>query len=57
MGVSGLIWSGFVLTHMAGNMLILVSADAYNKYGHALISNPLLPIAEIALVVFLLMHV
>lgn len=57
MGISGLIWSGFVLTHMAGNMLILVSADAYNKYGHALISNPLLPIAEIALVVFLAMHV
>lgn len=57
MGVSGLIWSGFVLTHMAANMLILFSADAYNKYSHALISNPLLPIAELALVVFLAMHV
>lgn len=57
MGVSGLVWSLFVLTHMAGNMLILVSADAYNKYGHNLVSNPLLPVAELALVVFLAMHV
>ncbi len=57
MGVSGLVWSLFVLTHMAGNMLILVSADAYNKYGHTLVSNPLLPVAELALVVFLAMHV
>lgn len=57
MGVTGLIWSLFVLTHMAANMLILFSADAYNKYSHALISNPFLPIAELALVVFLLMHV
>lgn len=57
MGVSGLVWSLFVLTHMAANMLILFSAEAYNKYSHLLISNPLLPIAELALVVFLAMHV
>lgn len=55
--MSGLVWSLFVLTHMAANMLILFSADAYNKYSHALIANPLLPVAELALVVFLLMHV
>ena len=56
MGLSGLAWSGFAFTHMLGNMLILVSADAYNKYGHAIVSNPLLPLAEAGLVVFLLMH-
>jgi succinate dehydrogenase / fumarate reductase cytochrome b subunit len=56
MGITGLIWSGFVAGHMAGNMLILVSADAYNKYGHALITNPLLPLVEAFLVLTLVVH-
>ncbi|MBS1984217.1 MAG: succinate dehydrogenase cytochrome b subunit [Bdellovibrionales bacterium] len=57
MGLTGLGWIGFVLMHMLGNMLILVSPEAYNKYGHAIVSNPLLPAAEIGLVVMLLVHV
>lgn len=55
-GLTGLVWSGFVLTHMAGNMLILVSAEKYNTYGHMLVSNPGLPLAELFLVVTLIMH-
>jgi len=39
MAVTGLIWTGFVAGHMAGNMLIFVSADAYNSYGHAITNN------------------
>jgi succinate dehydrogenase / fumarate reductase cytochrome b subunit len=57
MAITGLVWSGFVLTHMAGNLFIFVSPDAYNAYGHALVSNPLLPIAEILLVVTLGLHI
>lgn len=57
MAVTGLVWSGFVLTHMLANLLIFVSADAYNKYSHALTSNPLLYLAEAGLVLTLLMHV
>lgn len=58
MGITGLIWMGFVLSHMAGNMLILVSPDLYNSYGHAITSNkPLLYGAESALVAALLVHV
>ncbi len=56
MGITGLVWSGFVLSHMAGNMLIFVSAEAYNKYGHAIITNPILPLAEAVLVLSLLLH-
>ena len=56
MALTGLIWSGFVFTHMLGNMLIFVSAEAYNKYAHALVSNPLIYVAEAALVITLLMH-
>jgi succinate dehydrogenase / fumarate reductase, cytochrome b subunit len=58
MGATGLVWMGFILTHMAGNMLILVSADSYNSYGHAIVSNKLLLYsAEILLVVALIVHV
>lgn len=58
MGLTGLIWVGFVLTHMAANMLILFSAEAYNKYSHALISNKLILYpAETILVVAILAHI
>lgn len=58
MGICGLIWTGFVFTHMAGNMLILVSAELYNKYGHAIVSNkPLLYTAETVLLAALIGHV
>jgi len=58
MGITGLVWMGFVLTHMAGNMLILVSPDLYNAYGHAIVSNkPLLYAAETVLVLALIAHV
>lgn len=57
MGISGLIWAGFVLTHMAGNLLIFVSHDAYNSYGHALTSGKLIYIAEAVLVLALITHV
>lgn len=41
-GVCGLVWMGFVFGHMAGNFLIFVSAEAYNQYGHAIVSNKIL---------------
>lgn len=55
--ITGLGMTLFVLSHMLGNMLILVSPQAYNEYGHALISNPLIYIAEAGLVAALLFHV
>ncbi len=42
MGVCGAIWAGFVFGHMAGNMLIWAGPEAYNKYGHAIVSNLIL---------------
>jgi succinate dehydrogenase / fumarate reductase, cytochrome b subunit len=58
MGITGLVWMGFVLSHMAGNMLILVSPDLYNAYGHAIVSNkPLLFTAETVLILALIAHV
>jgi succinate dehydrogenase / fumarate reductase, cytochrome b subunit len=58
MGITGLIWMGFVLGHMAGNLLILVSADLYNAYGHAIVSNKILIYgSEIVLSVALITHI
>lgn len=57
MGITGLIWAGFVLAHMAGNLLIFISHDAYNAYGHALTSGNIIYIAEAVLVVALITHV
>lgn len=58
MGITGLIWMGFVLTHMAANMLILFSPEYYNSYGHAIISNkPVLIVAESILILALLVHI
>lgn len=56
-GLTGLGLSGFVLSHMLGNLLILVSAEKYNLYSHMLVSNPLLPLAEVALVALFFVHV
>lgn len=55
-GITGLGLSGFVFAHMAGNMLIFVSPDAYNMYGHKLITNPLIYVAEAGLIAMFLVH-
>lgn len=57
MAITGLAWSLFVMAHMLGNMLILVGPEAYNRYGHALVSNPIIYVVEFALLVFILTHV
>jgi succinate dehydrogenase / fumarate reductase, cytochrome b subunit len=57
MGVCGAVWAGFVFVHMAGNMLILLSAELYNRYGNAIVSNkPLLYTTEVILVGSVLVH-
>lgn len=58
MGITGLVWMGFVMGHMAGNMLIFLGPEAFNSYGHAIVSNKILLYgAETALVVALVTHV
>ena len=58
MGATGLVWMGFIFGHMAGNLLIFVSADAYNAYGHAIVSNKILLYGtEITILAALIVHV
>lgn len=57
MGLTGLVWAGFVFGHMAGNMLIFVSRDAYNMYGHMITSGYLIFAIEALLLSALLAHI
>lgn len=59
-GFSGLLLCGFLIAHLAGNLLIYLPAgnyQAYNDYANAIHANPLLPVAEITLLVLFLAHV
>lgn len=56
MALTGLLLSGFLVMHLTGNLLILVSAESFNHYSHTLISNPLIYLAEIGLLVLFVAH-
>jgi succinate dehydrogenase / fumarate reductase cytochrome b subunit len=56
MGATGLLMIGFLITHMSANLLVLFDKEAYNNYSHKLISNPLIYLAEAALLAFFASH-
>lgn len=55
--LTGLSLVGFLVAHLAGNLLILLGPDQFNHYSHALISNPLVIPAELGLLGLLLLHI
>ncbi len=58
MALTGLVLTGFVLAHMAGNLLIFAGRDALNSYGAALQDKPaLLWSARVGLLVVFVLHV
>ncbi len=57
MAVAGLSLCLFVLSHALGNLLLLVSPQAYNTYAHGIITNPLLYLAEAGLVLMFVLHI
>ena len=58
MGVTGLIGIGFVILHMAGNLLAFRGADAINAYAHFLASTgEALWLLRIVLIVAVILHV
>jgi len=56
MAITGLLMIGFLVTHMSANLLVIFDPEGYNAYSHALISNPLIYIAEFGLVVLFTGH-
>lgn len=58
MSLTGLMLVGFLVAHLAGNLLFFKDAEhaAFDSYAHALEVNPLLPLAEIGLLVLFVTH-
>jgi succinate dehydrogenase / fumarate reductase, cytochrome b subunit len=54
---AGLLLCGFLVTHLAGNLFLLVGEGMFNHYAETLESNKLLPIAEIGLLALFLLHI
>lgn len=55
--LAGLLLCGFLVTHLAGNMFLFVGGPAFNHYAELLEANPLIPVAEVGLLVLFLVHI
>jgi succinate dehydrogenase / fumarate reductase cytochrome b subunit len=56
-GLTGLLLFAYLITHLAGNAIIFFGPEAFNEYAHALMSNPLIIVAEIGLLLIFLLHI
>jgi succinate dehydrogenase / fumarate reductase cytochrome b subunit len=56
-GLTGLLLVVYLLIHIAGNTLFLFGPDVFNQFHATMVSNPLLPLVEIALLLVFLIHI
>jgi succinate dehydrogenase / fumarate reductase cytochrome b subunit len=56
-GTTGFLLFLYLILHMAGNLLVFLGPDTFNKYSDALLSNPLIVPIELFLVLIFLVHV
>jgi succinate dehydrogenase / fumarate reductase, cytochrome b subunit len=56
-GATGLALFGYLLIHIAGNLVVFGGQAAFNKYAYTLEDNPLLPVIEILLALLFLTHI
>jgi succinate dehydrogenase / fumarate reductase cytochrome b subunit len=55
--VTGLLLCGFLVGHLTGNLLLMVSSDAFNLYAHKLFSlGPMLYVIEAGLAGIFILH-
>lgn len=57
MGVTGLLLCGFLVGHLAGNMLLFSGQHEFDKYAAWIHNNELTPLAEAGLLVLFLAHI
>lgn len=57
MAVTGLLLGGFMLFHLAENLLLFKGEVAYNSWVEFLLANPLLPLLELGLAAVFLAHI
>src|SRR5215510_2103476 len=56
-GLTGFALFGYLLIHIAGNLLVFFGPAVFNRYAYVLEANPLLPVIEILLLAIFVMHV
>jgi succinate dehydrogenase cytochrome b subunit len=56
-GITGILLFLYLLIHIAGNMVVFLGPAAFNKYAFTLESNPLLPIVELVLLSWFVIHI
>ena len=57
MALSGLFFCAFLLVHLSGNMLMFVSADAFNTYTSIMSSTSINKVLEVLMIVLFLTHI
>ena len=56
-GVTGLALTGYLIIHIAGNLIVFFGPAAFNTYAYTLEGNPLIPVVELGLLLIFLVHV
>jgi succinate dehydrogenase / fumarate reductase, cytochrome b subunit len=56
-GITGLALFLYLIIHIAGNLMVFLGRDAFNRYSHTLANNPLVPIIELGLVLVFVIHI
>jgi succinate dehydrogenase / fumarate reductase, cytochrome b subunit len=56
-GLTGLALFLYLITHIAGNLLVVFGPTVFNEYAHTLLSNPLLPVVELGLAAVFIIHI
>jgi succinate dehydrogenase / fumarate reductase cytochrome b subunit len=56
-GVTGFALFCYLVIHIAGNLLVFLGPNVFNKYAYTLESNPLIPVIEIGLLLIFVVHV
>jgi len=56
-GLTGVLLFIYLLIHIAGNVIVFFGPAAFNAYAHTLESNPLLPLVELVLLSWFVIHI
>lgn len=57
LGVTGLLLFAYLVVHLLGNLMVFAGQETFNHYAHMLAGNPLVVPAEIALLLFFVVHI
>jgi len=55
-GATGILLFLYLIVHIAGNLLVFLGQDTFNRYSYMLVSNPLVAPVEIGLLLVVLIH-